>query len=54
MKKMIINYAMNLIEKNGNYNEEKLSIIKYGLEGLYLTITKLIIIFLLAYLLNIL
>ena len=53
MKKMIINYAMNLIEKNGNYNEEKLSIIKYGLEGLYLTITKLIIIFLLAYLLNI-
>ena len=53
MKKMIINYVMNLIEKNGNYNEEKLSIIKYGLEGLYLTITKLIIIFLLAYLLNI-
>lgn len=53
MKKMIINYAMNLIEKNGNYDEEKLSIIKYGLEGLYLTITKLIIIFLLAYLLNI-
>ena len=53
MKKIIINYAMNLIEKNGNYDEEKLSIIKYGLEGLYLTITKLIIIFLLAYLLNI-
>ena len=53
MKKMIINYAMNLIEKNGNYDEEKLSIIKYGLEGLYLTITKLIIIFLLAYILNI-
>ena len=53
MKKMIINYAMNLIKKNGNYDEEKLSIIKYGLEGLYLTITKLIIIFLLAYLLNI-
>ena len=52
MKKLIINYVMNLIEKNGNYNEEKLAIIKYGLEGLYLTITKLIIIFLQIYFLK--
>ena len=44
---------MNLIKKNGNYDEDQLAIIKYGLEGIYLTITKLIIILLLAYLLNI-
>ena len=48
-----MNYTMNLIKKNGNYDEDQLAIIKYGLEGIYLTITKLIIILLLAYLLNI-
>ncbi len=53
MKKVVMNYTMNLIKKNGNYDEDQLAIIKYGLEGIYLTITKLIIILLLAYLLNI-
>lgn len=53
MKKVVMNYTMNLIKKNGDYDEEQLAIIKYGLEGIYLTITKLIIILLLAYLLNI-
>lgn len=53
MKKIVMDYTMNLIKKNGDFNEEKLAIIKYGLEGLYLTITKIIIIFLLAYVLNI-
>lgn len=53
MKKLIMNYTMNLIKKNGDYDEEKLAVIKYGLEGLYLTITKLVVIFLLAYILNI-
>ena len=52
MKKIVMDYTMNLIKKNGDFNEEKLAIIKYGLEGLYLTITKIIIIFLLAYVLN--
>lgn len=54
MKKVVMNYLMNLIKKNNNYDEEKLAIIRYGLEGLYLTITKLIIILLLAFILNIL
>ena len=54
MKKIIINYTMNLIKNNGNYDDEKLAVIKYGLEGLYLTISKLIIILFLACLLNIL
>ena len=54
MKKVVMNYTMNLIKNNGNYDEEKLAVIKYGLEGLYLTISKLIIILLLSYILNML
>ena len=54
MKKVVMNYTMNLIKNNGNYDEEKLAVIKYGLEGLYLTISKLIIILLLSYMLNML
>lgn len=49
-----MNYAMNIIKNNNNYDEEQLAIIRYGLEGLYLTITKLIIILLLAFILNLL
>lgn len=52
MKTKIINGLMTLIEKEQNFNEEKLEIIKYGLEGVYLTISKLIIICILAYILN--
>ena len=52
MKSKIINGLMTLIEKEQNFNEEKLEIIKYGLEGVYLTISKLIIICILAYILN--
>ncbi len=53
MKTKIINSSINLIKKNGNYSEEKLAEIKYGLEGVYLTISKLIIIGLIAYILGI-
>ena len=53
MKTKIINSSINLIKKNGNYSEEKLVEIKYGLEGVYLTISKLIIIGLIAYILGI-
>ncbi len=53
MKDVVINYCLNIIKKNyPKYNDEKISIIKYGLEGLYLTITKLVIIIILAYLLG--
>ena len=48
MKKFIINKWMNYIEKNTNYNEIKLKEIKYGLEGIYLTFSKLIVIFTLS------
>ena len=54
MKKIVVEKTMSLIKNNGNYSEEKLAEIKYGLEGLYLTFSKLIIIILLAYILGIL
>ena len=53
MKKVVIDKTIKLIKENGNYTDEKLAEIKYGLEGLYLTISKLIIIALLAWLLGI-
>lgn len=55
MKKKFLNSSMNAIKKYyPEYDEEKLEIIEYGLEGIYLTVTKLIIIYSLAYFLDIL
>lgn len=54
MKKFIVKKCMNLIKKNNpDYSKEKLEEIKYGLESVYLTYTKIIIILILAYLLGI-
>lgn len=53
MKDCIINHCMEIVNYDNRYGEEKLAIIKYGLEGLYLQISKLIIIALIAILLNI-
>lgn len=53
MKKFIINKIMNSIKTKENYDEEKLLEIKYGLESLYITITKTIVYFTFAYLLGI-
>ena len=45
VKEKILNYCMNLVKnKYPNYDEDKLEVIAYGLEGLYLTFTKIIII----------
>ena len=52
MKSIIMNSTMSFIKKNCNYDETKLAEIKYGLEGLYLTITKLIVIIISALILN--
>lgn len=54
MKKFILEKCMNIIKQNKNYDDVKLAEIKYGLEGLYLMITKLIIITIIAILLGIL
>lgn len=53
MKKLIINKCMKYVKNNTNYNETKLKEIKYGLESIYLTISKLIIISLISFLLGI-
>lgn len=53
MKKRIINKCINIIEQNKDYDEIKINEIKYGLEGIYLMITKLTIISLIAIFLNI-
>lgn len=53
MKKKLINSSIEILKKTNKYSEEDIEIIIYGLEGIYLTITKMIIIFLIAYILNI-
>ena len=52
MKNKILNKCMNIIQKNNTYDEVKLAEIKYGLEGIYLLISKLIVIGILAYCLH--
>ena len=54
MKKKILNHCMEIVKnKYPEYDEDKLEIINYGLESIYLTFTKIIIIFVLAIILNI-
>lgn len=53
MRNYIIDNCMDIIKKNKNYDKTKLAEIKYGLEGLYLTISKLIIITTIAIILGI-
>lgn len=53
MKKKFLNSSMELITKNKQYTDDEVAIMTYGLETIYLTVTKLVIIFLTAYLLGI-
>lgn len=52
MRNKVISYCMNIIKKNENYSTTKLEEIKYGLEGLYLQITKILILILMSIILN--
>lgn len=52
MKQSFLNKNLQLIQKYYNYDETKLKEIKYGLETLYLTISKMIVICLIAYFLD--
>lgn len=54
MKQYFLNKNLQLIQKYYSYDSVKLSEIKYGLESFYITISKTIIIFSIAYLLNLL
>lgn len=54
MKKKILDSSINRIKKGyPDYDEEKLEVIAYGLESLYITITKTIVIFSIALILGI-
>lgn len=53
MKKKIISHWMNIIKRNKNLNDEELVKIEYGLTGLYLTLSKLIVIIIISILLGI-
>ncbi len=54
MKKRFLNSIKNSIKKQyPNYSEDKIDEIMYGVEGIYLTITKTIIIFLIALILGV-
>lgn len=52
MKNKILNSCMKSIKQNTSYDETKLAEIRYGLEGIYLLISKLIVIGALAYFLH--
>ncbi len=54
MKKIIIGKCMNLIKKYHDYDNTKLAEIEYGLTAIYLTVSKLIVITLIAIILGIL
>ena len=55
MKDRILNKCMNSVkEKYPDYNQDKLDEIEYGLEAIYLTFTKVIVIFSIAYILGVL
>ena len=53
MKKAILNLSLEFISKYNNYSEEDLNKLQYGLEGLYLTISKVIVILILSIILGI-
>lgn len=53
MKENFVNGSIKLITKYNDYPKEKIEWINYGLQGLYSTITKFIVTFIISILLNI-
>lgn len=53
MKDVVVKHLLNSVIKYKDYDEIKLTEIKYGIESFYLTITKTLVIFGIAYLLGI-
>lgn len=53
MKAKFMNKTMAFLKEYNEYSEEDIEKLEYGLEGIYLTITKLVIIFIAAILLGI-
>lgn len=53
MKKFIVNKIMNYIKQNTNYDNVKLKEIEYGIVSIYITISKIIVILMLSFILGI-
>ena len=53
MKEKFLKSSIDMISKYQNVDEGDISKLRYGLEGIYLTLTKMVIIFLLAIILKI-
>lgn len=53
MKNYILTNMVKQIKKNGNYSNENIEVIRYGLESIYILITKIVIISILAIILGI-
>ena len=53
MKKLFLDKSLSFITKYKNYSKKDIEKLKYGLEGLYLTITKTIVILILSIVLGI-
>lgn len=54
IKNLVINNSMNLIQQNDKYTKEQLEVIKYGIESIYLLLTKFVVILGLAFIFGIL
>ena len=54
MKELFVNKSISLIKKNYSYNDIMYERIRYGLEIIYLSITKIFVILLVSYILGML
>jgi len=52
MKKLILNYLMKRISRKGNYDDIKLQEIRYGLEAIYLNVSRFTVFFLINFLIG--
>lgn len=53
MKQLVLDYGINFICKYQAFSENDIKKLRYGLEGIYLTVTKLVVLIFLAILLDI-
>ena len=53
MKEKFLDFCITFLQKNNDYSELELKKLRYGLEGIYLTITKTLVILLVSLILNI-
>ena len=52
MKEKFLNFTINFLKQYNTYSEMEIKKLRYGLEGIYLTVTKTIVIIIAALLLN--